>query len=747
MRNSPLLIISGLYTALAAVLCFTPLANVLGYEFALIMGVFAAIAAPMTGTCVALTAHATQRLTPHRSSATMRALGIALLQLVAPLLLIMLNGLRVRNCNYFTGLGFFVALPVCTALYGAMLGVAVGTAFPTQRALRGLGLATAIVLPLACTLWSLYTQPPIFAFDHLWGHFAGSLYDEDIRIDQRLVLFRIGTLLRVIGLGILIQIFVQRRRSNPVLITTFTLCILAVLAAYDVLIGAHAGFRITRAQLQDHLPIIEERPGLIIHLPKTVTDAQRHAIAEDHAFRLEQITSRLAITLPNPIHSYVYANAADKARMMGGHATMFAKPWLGEIHIHGLDAPHDVMAHELVHVVAAQFGSKPLGVSARAGILVNMGIVEGLAEALTAERDLLDLDHASRAMRDLHLAPDLQPLLSAPGFWRAPPRRAYTVTGSFIRYLLNTRGPRALKDMYASGDFERAYTTPLRTLIADWQKYLDNITVTTREEHLAKEYFRSPSIFAKPCAHEIATLRQQARTANAHDAVTLYRTICAHLDNAPDAQLDLAFALQRSGDHKGFALLAHQLLDNTTDTPLNATQTMHVQEALGTQAVNDGKLQDAIHIFHTIQQLPIPLDSERMQWVRIWALEQPQEWRTPLWQFLSGELARPVGMIVLQQMHTQFPHDKTIPYLIGRQLTRDNAWSYALPYLHAAEGHPYDLIDAERLRLEAETLRHLRQFDAAEATYTRYIQRAPTSGERSRAIDQLSRVDWEKLQP
>ena len=65
---------------------------------------------------------------------------------------------------------------------------------------------------------------------------------------------------------------------------------------------------------------------------------------------------------------------------MGGRTTMVAKPWLHEIHIHPAHSPHPVLAHELAHVVAAPFGAPPLQLSARHGLLVNMGLVEGLAE-------------------------------------------------------------------------------------------------------------------------------------------------------------------------------------------------------------------------------------------------------------------------------------------------------------------------------------------------------------------------------
>src|SRR6185436_14155439 len=107
-----------------------------------------------------------------------RALGGALGVLVLPLLVSLLNALRVKNCNLLSGLGFFALLPVSTAAYAAVGGVLAGLLFPRR------GRLLTFALPVLSVLWALlrlYRDPAVFAFDPFGGYFPGPIYDEALR--------------------------------------------------------------------------------------------------------------------------------------------------------------------------------------------------------------------------------------------------------------------------------------------------------------------------------------------------------------------------------------------------------------------------------------------------------------------------------------------------------------------------------------------------------------------------------------
>src|SRR5689334_10217319 len=108
----------GLAAALALVLDFVPLFDLLGYDFSFVMGLLATLASVDIGAGVVAEARRQARpATVFTLAGEAAAWSVGLL--AVPLLLSLLNALRVRNCNLSNGLAFYLLLPVATALYSA----------------------------------------------------------------------------------------------------------------------------------------------------------------------------------------------------------------------------------------------------------------------------------------------------------------------------------------------------------------------------------------------------------------------------------------------------------------------------------------------------------------------------------------------------------------------------------------------------------------------------------------------------
>jgi hypothetical protein len=718
-------------TVAAAALCFVPLFNVLGYEFSLAIGLISAV----TGGIIGLDIGAR---TPDGLCALGRAWLAAAAHLVPAVALITLNMLRVRNCDYLEGLGFFALLPLASTCYAASWGVLVASVLSrSDRRWRAVALAAVLIAPLAATLWTLYAQPPIFAFDHLWGYFAGSLYDEVITIDARLLVFRLGTLLRIGAITLVLALV--RRRLHFAALGAISASLVVLLATFELTLGPRLGFRVTRSDIVAALPDVVERAGLVIHLPAGLERARREAIADDHAFWLDEIETALNVHDLPTIHSYVYPSADEKARLMGGRTTMVAKPWLFEIHIHDAVAPHPLVGHELTHVVAAAFAPPPLRVSSRWGLLVNIGLVEGLAEALTPPEGDFDLDQWTRALRELHLAPDMRLIMGAGGFYSEAPRRAYTVAGSFVRFLLRERGSGPFKVVYAHGDFARAYGESLDDLVGQWERYIDSLQLSPGERAITENQFRTPSIFARVCAHEVAALRAAARSAPPAQAVELYRRIAVFLDQTPSARLDVALALLHEGDEAGFLARAEKLL---SEPGLSAAERAQLLEAEGNIDWARDNREAARACFQAVAELHLGAASERLQWVRSWALGLEPSLGAPVRDYLSRKAPAAASVASFAEARHKLTNDKTLPYLLGRQLERAGACELALGYLAAAAPHPYALIEAERVRLMAACEERLHELSRAAADYDAYAAMAPSSGEAARARDAATRLRW-----
>jgi hypothetical protein len=94
-----------------------------------------------------------------------------------------------------------------------------------------------------------------------------------------------------------------------------------------------------------------------------------------HEFHHAQIERQLPVSSRRKIQSFLYASSAQKGKLVGAGRTNIAKPWLWQLHLN-IDDLDSSLKHELVHVMAADFGFPIIRVG------LNAGLTEGLAVAL-----------------------------------------------------------------------------------------------------------------------------------------------------------------------------------------------------------------------------------------------------------------------------------------------------------------------------------------------------------------------------
>ena len=726
-----------LQTALSAILCFVPLFDLLGYEYSFAVGLLGVPTAFFIG----LQLGRRHRSGPRAASkACAWATLWAVLHLLPGLLLISLNALRVRNCDFGEGLIFFLLLPLPSVLYSSLLGVFMSRLQPTQHRLKTLVFSLMLLLlPIIAALLQLYWHPPIFHYDHLWGYFSGSLYDEGIEPQRTLFAFRTITLFRC-GLLLILLMLMQRlggpRPPRTMRAASLVVFVLLVSSA-DRLAGTRLGYRIERDDILRALPVTIRRPNLVLHLPADTPEALQNAVALDHGFRLAQLSRALDVQPDRAIHSFVFRNATHKARLMGGRATMVAKPWLREVHIHGLHREHAVLAHELTHALAAEFGDPIFGASARGGFLINMGLVEGLAEAMSPRQGSFDLHSNAKAMRDMNMAPDIRSILGAQGFWKQAPRRAYAVAGSFVKFLLDTYGIQAFKKLYANADFVAAYQKNLNRLVLEWETMVENIEVLPRDRRQARRNFQQRSIFKRPCAHVIAKLRARARKATPDEAIPIHEEIAEHLGHTLSVRIDLANAYRRAQKQNEFLERTEKLLQ---EKGISSSQRAELVAARGEVQWNQGNLDLARASFEEALTLRTSLGFERLQWVRLWALDTDEEIQELLRQYLNHRSKKALAKLIPRAT----PDNKTLNYLLGRYHYNTGKKDQALRFLKMAEGHSFLPLEAERTRLVADLHYRAQRWEQAQQSYAMVASIGPTSGERALATDFLARIDYNR---
>ncbi len=758
---------ASLLAALALVLDFVPLCDVLGYDFCFVLGFGASLGAVDIGQGVLTRARrAGVPLADAGSLARLvaEALALSMGTLILPLLLSLANAVRVRNCSVSVGLGFFALLPLASAFFAAPAGALVGL---TVRSARG-GRWLAFALPVVSILWTLlrlYRDPPVFAFDPFGGYFPGPIYDEALRPSSTLVAYRLVNLLWIATAVVLALAAAGRgrdpRRWRAGVGAAALPLLVASIAGYAL--GGALGFRIDHAALARSLDRTLTTEHFVVHYAAGAKSRAEIALTgEDLEFRYQQLRQTLGVEPRLPITVWDFPNAEVKKLLVGAGETLYAKPWTREMFVQER-FPSTRLRHEMAHVFAGAFGDPFFGVSlAWRGPfphpVLAMGLVEGVAEAATAADPSGDatIHQEAAAMIAAGLAPPLAAVVGA-GFSRLAGPRAYTIAGSFSAFLLGTRGADKLRELYRSaGNFTDVYREPLGNLEREWRLYLSKQPLSPAERAHADEEFRRPAIFKRVCARELAARLAEARgvlRSNPARAVALLAATCEDDPGEPLYRLALAQAEAASGDRAAALYrLARLALDAEVTAPVRA-EAEQLEAALafeGRDFVNA-----EMHERRAAELASTEAD-RRLAYARLKGLGSPGAQATlgralMGLDFIDSDPDPVLTFYLLTEYARLYPADRLGPYLVGRQLLGRDA-SRALPQLTRACGDdgagelaarpplPPDL-ERECRRMIADGAYRVGDFARAREALARLAADA-TEADRLRALDMRARVDW-----
>ena len=360
------------------------------------------------------------------------------------------------------------------------------------------------LLDLGFTLYALYNWPPIVAFGQFFGYFAGSIYDESIQVIQSLAFYRIGTGLLILCLiaGQCPHIRMVRRLAMPVLG-------ILIAAGYHFFLSS-AGILppVGREKLAQTLWQTVESPdhAFRVHfLPKSKDrrslEIQKSIILRNYTKDYRYLESFFQTRPPASIDIWVYPDARVKGRFIGAERTSFARVWKSETHLVQTSPDGTLARHEMSHLFAASFGQPPLRV-AGAFYFPAIGWIEGLAMAAEWPINTYSLhtwSHAILQNRETFGDVSVSSLLY--GFWSMPSRVAYTLAGSYVRYLIDRYGIEKVKQLSREfpGKFDEIIHVSAADSLNEWKKYISRFA-SDDAVALAPIVFGSSSIWTKKCA-------------------------------------------------------------------------------------------------------------------------------------------------------------------------------------------------------------------------------------------------------
>lgn len=434
------------------------------------------------------------------------AAGTAMMALPAALV----SAISGAVCEPLYGLLFLLLGPFCSGLMGLVLGRAMATFLRPGLALAmvPLLLFASVAFALAEFLWT----PGIRFYGTLYGLYHGAVYDETVFVEWPYVWLRAWNLCGAIAL--VAAVCGRERRERPMWMVS---AVATVVWLGMGLASPGLGFVNSTTRLTDELSGVLTTPHYQLRFkPGGRAEEWALLMALDLEFRGRQIKEFYGLPEPSgPVKAFLYESPEHKASLMGAGQTSIAKPWLRQIHIHAQGVGGRLLHHELAHALLADATDSLLGMPANAVGIPRPGILEGAAVAVERGGGTLTTHQWARAMREVEMLPDMPSVLEELTFWSQSSSRAYIACGSFIRYLVETRGAAPFLTLYGGASFAEAYGLPLDALLTDWHRFLDQVTLADDDLELARFAFARPPVFQRQCPYAGGRCLLRARLAAA----------------------------------------------------------------------------------------------------------------------------------------------------------------------------------------------------------------------------------------
>jgi hypothetical protein len=359
----------------------------------------------------------------------------------------------------------------------------------------------AAIIPLL----SLRLLPHLFLFNSIWGWFPGPIYDEQVSFPSELLLHRY-TILCWAAVFWLIPQFYRSALQKWIFLGVLLSLLLSLL-------------RWTSAGIVQPLPVTEGRLGAhiesthfrLIYDPNGMSGREAERWLIWHEFHLSELSEVLGIPPPaNKITSVIYRNAWQKQQFTGARYTSYVPVWNVRHQLH-LDqgSGEQLLRHELAHVLLKNFAPRILGVNL-IGANPRIGLTEGVAVAFDDPRFRQStVDQVVVGANVTISDRDLENLLSLTGFYGGRGGVNYTISGSFVRFLVEQFGAEKFIQLYGGQSYKRSFGEDFAQLHYAWTQHLGTVSVDSLDQSTARQIFARESIFEKACPRLFTPLQSR----------------------------------------------------------------------------------------------------------------------------------------------------------------------------------------------------------------------------------------------
>lgn len=415
-----------------------------------------------------------------------------LLLICVPFVLGVLSTLFFSLCPLNEGILFFIVITIPSLLFGFITGSFISA---IVWRFRNIIFFVLFVILLLLPLVEFYFNPQIYFYNPIFGFYPGTIYDEDLNVDAVLLLYRFFNFLFFSILGLYAYFPLVKRKFNRLQVLLAT----AVIISLFFLFKPALNFSTTFSKMTNELGKSLQTRHLNIYYPEQLEKEEPIVLVGiKHEYYFEQVTKELQLQNQRKVVSFIYNNPLQKRKLFGSGNANVAKPWSNQIYLNY--STYDIsLKHELVHVLAGDFGTTPLLVAEN----FNTAMIEGIAMAIENDYDGYPVHYMAKMADQAGYKFPISKLFSGLSFFSQFPTVSYIYAGSFIKYLIDKYGIEKIKNLYSDIDFPKYFNKSIVELEQEYNNYLASLEIDFNK-HKAQLYFGGQPIFQKYCPRTAA---------------------------------------------------------------------------------------------------------------------------------------------------------------------------------------------------------------------------------------------------
>lgn len=414
-----------------------------------------------------------------------------LLLLFAPLLISLVSNLLFQICPIWDGILYFMVIVIPAFYFGLVLGA---FSFWSNKKFSYVILGGIFLLIAFSPIIEFYIYPQVYFFNVIVGIIPGTIYDEEILISSKLIIFRILQLVLFTSLiySIIKAGNINRRNKNLYILITLSGTILFFL------LKPFLGFETTKYDLYKNLNVGILSLAYEMRISDNLTSNSQRLLTLEHFYYMDEIEQKTKLERPKNLVTYVFKDKDQKGELFGSKAANIAKPWMNEIYL-DYNSARNTLEHELTHLYAAQIGSTPFKIADG----YNIAMLEGYAMAIEGNYSGYDIHYMALLAKESGYNFNIPELFSRFNFFGQVSSLSYITAGSFVKYLIEIYGIEKVNLIYQDLDFEKYLEKNLGELSTDFVQYLEDLNYPINE-HRANLFFGRNPITKKVCPRTVA---------------------------------------------------------------------------------------------------------------------------------------------------------------------------------------------------------------------------------------------------